>query len=188
MIVYIHGFGGSGAGVKAGQAKKMFGAASLLAPSLSYVPDLAVATLSELIEFLLQKGETVSLIGSSLGGYYAIHLAEKFNLKAVLINPSIYPYKTLEKSVGQALNFFDLSRFEWNERHIQTLRHYEVKKPDTSRYLLLLQKGDELLDYREALDKLPGAQALVEEGGSHSYEGFEEKRESIESFLGLDKK
>ena len=183
MIFYIHGFGGSGAGVKATQAKKMFGASSVLAPSLSYVPDLAIATLSEMIEMLLQKGEPVHLIGSSLGGYYAIYLAEKYNLKAVLINPSVYPYKTLEKSIGEALNFFDLSRFEWNERHIQTLRHYEVAKPDPSRYLLLLQKGDELLDYREALAKLPGAEARVEEGGCHSFEGFEEKKELIAGFF-----
>lgn len=186
MIIYIHGFGGSGAGVKARAAKKMFGEADLLAPSLSYVPDLAVATLSELIELLQRQGEPVSLIGSSLGGYYAIYLAEKYNLKAVLINPSVHPYQTLEKSIGRALNFFDLSRFEWNERHIQTLRHYEVDAPDPSRYLLLLQKGDELLDYREALAKLPGAEGIVEEGGSHSYEGFEGKRVFIASFFGMD--
>jgi predicted esterase YcpF (UPF0227 family) len=132
---------------------------------------------------LQQKGETVHLVGSSLGGYYAIYLAEKHNLKAVLINPSVYPYKTLKKSIGQALNFFDLSRFEWNERHIQTLRHYEVAHPDPSRYLLLLQRGDELLDYREALAKFPKSRAVVEEGGSHSYEGFGTKKEVIADFF-----
>ncbi len=109
MLIYIHGFGGSGRGVKATLFKKVFKEEPCIAPLLSYVPDLAVQTLSELIETFLARGESVSLIGSSLGGYYALYLGECYGLKTVLLNPSLYPYKTLAAYVGEGLNF---CRFE----------------------------------------------------------------------------
>ena len=96
MIIYIHGFGSSGHGGKASLFREYF-EDEVIAPSLSYVPNLAIDTLEQLIEMLLEKGETVGLVGSSLGGYYSIYLANKYDLKAVLINPAIYPYKTLDK-------------------------------------------------------------------------------------------
>lgn len=183
MIIYIHGFGGSGLGVKAKLSREMFKYEIVMAPSLPYVPDLAVATLRELIDKFLKKGEPVQLIGSSLGGYYALYLADLFRLKAVLVNPSIYPYKSLESSIGMVPNFYDGSSFEWNGKHIGMLRNYEVKNPNQENLLLLVQKGDELLDYREALEKLPRARAVVEEGGSHGFDNFESQRGVIEEFF-----
>ena len=87
MIIYIHGFGSSGQGGKANLFRDYFKSRgqSFIAPSLSYVPELAMSTLEELIN----SYDEVELIGSSLGGYYSIYLAEKYGLKAVLVNPAI---------------------------------------------------------------------------------------------------
>lgn len=155
---------------------------TFIAPSLSYVPDLAIGTLCELIE-AFQKHEKVYLIGSSLGGYYSLYLAEKYTLPAVLINPAMYPYKKLELALGQALNYHDLSHFEWRETHLQMLKNIEIESPDPKNYLLLLQQGDEILDYREALHKLPAAKHMVEEGGDHSFIGIERYVETIKEFF-----
>ncbi len=183
MIIYIHGFAGSGRGQKALTVRDFF-KERVVAPSLSYIPDLAVDTLKQIVESFLPK-EPVSLIGSSLGGFYAVHLCEIYGLKAVLINPSVEPYKTLSHYTGMVTNFYDLSKFEWNERHIEQL---ERMKPGTGlkpeNFLLLLQKGDELLDYRVAQQRFQGARMIIEEGGSHSFEGFERHLESIERFFG----
>ncbi len=149
MILYIHGFGSSGVGSKALKFKEYYAHGTLIAPSLSYVPLLAIDTLKQLIEFALAQGEKVHLIGSSLGGYMAIFLATHYNLKAVLINPSIKPTLTLQKAKG--LNYYDLSGFEWNTQHLTMLEAFNVAHPNPDNYLLLLQKGDESLDYREAL-------------------------------------
>ena len=154
---------------------------AFMAPSLSYVPDLAIETLCDIID---SQTEPVSLVGSSLGGYCALYLAQKYKLKVTLINPSIYPYKTLASYTGLVTNFYDGSRFEWNDRHVETLKKYEVEAAEVSA-LLLLQKGDLLLDYQQALAKLPHAEAIVEDGGDHGFVGIERYFEKI---VGLSSK
>jgi len=184
MILYIHGFGSSGKGGKALEFKRYFKEQNIpfIAPSLSYVPELAIDTLKQLIE----SYDDVTLIGSSLGGYYAIYLAEKYGLKAVLINPAVDSSKTLRRVLdlgGMAKNYFDNTQFTWNENHVSMLQHYRVERVKYGEYLLLLQTGDDVLDYKEALAKLPNAQSIVEEGGTHPFEGIEKHFETTVSFV-----
>ncbi|HIP14332.1 MAG TPA: esterase, partial [Sulfurimonas autotrophica] len=118
-----------------------------------------------------------------LGEYYTTYLACKYNLKAVLINPSIYPYITLQKTVGFMQSFYDNSRFEWKESHLQMLKKYEIQEPKYKNFMLLLQKGDETLDYTEAVNKFANATLVIEEGGSHSFDNIERYFEKTEEFL-----
>lgn len=182
MIIYIHGFGGSGKGIKATLFREYFKNKDeyFIAPSLSYIPELAIQTLEELIE---SYDKDVVLIGSSLGGFYSIYLAQKYSLKAVLINPSIFPFETLKLVLGTAPNFYDNSTFEWSENHIEMLKQYVSDVKDQSNILLLVQKGDELLNYKHALNKVPDASHIVEDGGNHSFENIERHFEKIDSFL-----
>jgi len=181
MIIYIHGFGSHGLGSKANAFKTYFKekGEAFLAPSLSYIPDLAIHTLEELIK----SNKDVKLIGSSLGGFYALYLAQKYGLKAVLVNPSIYPYITLEKVLGEAPSFYDESHFEWKQSHLEMLKKYETDSVIQEDIMLLLQKGDETLDYREAVAKLPNAKQIVEEDGSHSFDGIERYFIEVDGFL-----
>lgn len=182
MIIYIHGFGSSGHGGKASLFREYF-EEEVLAPSLSYVPNLAIDTLEQIIEILLQKGETVGLVGSSLGGYYAIYLACKYDLKAVLINPAIYPYKTLDK-IGMAMNYYDRTSFEVTSEHINQLKFLEVNDIENQEnFLTLLQTDDEVLDFNEAVEKLSNSELIIEEGGNHSFENIESYFRKIYNFL-----
>lgn len=182
MILYIHGFGSSGYGGKATLFREYF-EDEVITPSLSYVPSLAIDTLEQIIELLLAKDETVGLVGSSLGGYYAIYLANKYDLKAVLINPAIHPYKTLDK-IGMAMNYYDGTSFEVTAEHIQTLKGFEVKQiKNQENFLTLLQTEDEVLDYNEAVEKLPNSELVIEEGGNHSFENIESYFRKISTFL-----
>ena len=182
MILYIHGFGSSGHGGKASLFREYF-EEEVMAPSLSYIPNLAIDTLEQLIEMLLEKDETIGLVGSSLGGYYAIYLASKYDLKAVLINPAIYPYKTLDK-VGMAMNYYDMSSFEVTSEHIQALKFLEVEEVlNQDNFLTLLQTDDEVLDYNDAVEKLPNSELIIEDGGNHSFENIESYFRKIYNFL-----
>ena len=184
MIIYIHGLGGSGQGVKASIFRKHFSSDSFYAPSISTVPNLAISTLEDIIEILQNRYKIrVGLIGSSLGGYYALYLSNKYKIRSVLINPSIQPTITLDSQMIEGVNFYDSSGFEWNRRHLEMLKKYEVKDINTNLHLLLTQKGDELLDYRKGVEKLKGAQSIIEEGGSHSFDGIERHFGVIEEFL-----
>ncbi|MCG3720375.1 esterase, partial [Aliarcobacter butzleri] len=86
MIIYIHGFASCGFGSKAQKFKEYF-EEEIITISLPTIPNLAIDTLEQIIEFSLNKDENVYLIGSSLGGFYSLYLANKYDLKAVLINP-----------------------------------------------------------------------------------------------------
>ena len=182
MIIFIHGFGSSGFSFKADRTREYFEKESVLAPSLSYVPILAIKTLEEIIEYGLKQGR-VSLIGSSLGGYYAHYLSNKYNIKAVLVNPALNADIRLSQESGMATNYYDLSKFEWSSSHIEQLKALKIENPNEKNLMLMLQKGDEVIDYKEALEMLPNAKLILEEGGDHSFLGFAEHLEEIEKFF-----
>ena len=185
MTIIIHGFGSAGKGGKAMLFREYFKEQGkpCIAPSLSYVPELAMDTLEQLVE----SYDDVTLVGSSLGGYYAIYLAEKYGLKAVLINPAVYSEETLKKRMvevgGMATNYHDGSQYTWNKNHVEMLKKYRVDEVKHGKYLLLLQTGDDVLDYKDAVAKLPHSETIIEEGGTHPFEGIERHFGRIEQFM-----
>jgi predicted esterase YcpF (UPF0227 family) len=187
VIIYVHGFGGSGEGHKARVFRKHYEDKIFIAPSLSYVPKLAVNTLDELIISYKCIGQKIVLIGSSMGGFMSIYLSQKHDLKTVLINPAVYSYETLKRAVGHAPNFFDSSTFEWNEEHLKMLKEYKTDIKGNKDYLVMLQKGDELLNYKDAYnifkEKINPKNMIVEDGGSHLFENIESKFGIIDNFL-----
>jgi len=48
--------------------------------------------------------------------------------------------------------------------------------------MLLLQKGDTVLNFQEAVDKFLGATIFLEDGRTHSFEGIERYFEKIVGF------
>ncbi len=184
-IIYVHGFASTGSAVKAGILRQYFGDDNVLSPTLAVDPDLAIDQLTALIEQLLDQNETPVLVGSSLGGFYSIFLAEKFNLKAALINPAVEAQVRLEEAVGFHRNWHSNEEFEFKESYLDSLAKYYVNKPDCSHYLLLLQEDDELLDYRQAMEHLSTAQTVVKTGGGHHYNCFVDEMERLADFFEL---
>ncbi len=185
MIIYIHGFASSGFGTKPQKFKEYF-EEDIITISLPTIPNLAIDTLEQIIEAFLNKEEDVYLVGSSLGGFYALYLANKYDLKAVLINPAIDPWGTLDRYEGIdfVTNYYDNSRFEFTKAHIKSLKNYEVnyiKNPQN--FMTLLQEEDEVLDYSVAASKLEDTELIIEEGGNHSFDGIERYFRKISRFF-----
>ncbi len=183
MVIYIHGFGSSGQANKAKLFREYFKSQNqrFIAPSLSYVPNLTISTLEELINSYY---EDIYLIGSSLGGYYATYLSlnEKVK-KVVLINPAVMPTNTLQKSLGDAINFYDNSTYNWCKEHLGMLNTYNTKDINKNKFMILLQKGDEVLNYKDALDKYDGANIVLEDGGDHGFKDIHDHFDSINKFF-----
>ena len=176
MIIYIHGFASCGKSNKSEALKKYFKTEEFIAPDIPTTPKEAIKFLEKLI-----SKDTI-LIGSSLGGFYATYLAEKHNLKAVLINPSTNPYKNADKFIGTHERFCDKKKFKITKKDIKNLKKLRIKKPK-SKYLVLLQSKDEVLDYKLALKKFKKQKVVLEYGGNHRFENISDYFSMIENFI-----
>jgi predicted esterase YcpF (UPF0227 family) len=155
--------------------------ADYFCPTLPNSPREAIA----LVEAKLasQQPDAATLVGSSLGGFYTTHLAEKHGCKAVLINPAVHAHLLLRGALGPQTNWHTGEKWELTEAHLAELAALDVAaitRPE--RYLLLAQAGDEVLDYRDAVSYYAGAAQIIEDGGDHGFAGFERHYQTILDF------
>ena len=185
MLVYLHGFNSSPASGKARQLGEHMATigrqADYSCPALPNSPREAIAHVeAELAE---RRPGSVTLIGSSLGGFYATHLAEKHGWKAVLVNPAVHAHKLLRSALGPQTNWHTGEQWELTEAHLAELAALDVDEITLpKRYLLLAQTGDEVLDYRDAVAYYAGATQIIEDGGDHGFAGFERHYQTILDF------
>lgn len=184
-ILYLHGFCSSPASWKSrllGEEMARRGLAEHFAcPPLSPVPAEAMAAVSAMIE--AARGP-LTLVGSSLGGHYASHLAEKYGLNAVLINPAVVAALDLGLFLGEHANFHSGERFVFGEQHAAQLKA-QVSRPTPARYWLLLETGDAVLDCRQAQAFYAGCRQTVLAGGDHSFTKFPDFVPQIIEYAGL---
>lgn len=176
-ILYIHGFASCGEGNKSLTLQSYFGNENVITIDLPPSPKDAIKELEALIESFKVK----LLIGSSLGGFYATYLAEKYGLKAVLVNPSTQPWKTLLPYVGWQKRFCDDEVFEFKADYLEYLKTLQTI-PKRGNYLLLLQSEDEVLDYTKAKTLYCGHKIIVEYGGNHRFENIHDYLSMIKHF------
>jgi len=176
MIIYLHGFNSSPASHKAQVLKSYMEARGLAArfacPALPDTPAEAVRVIEQAIAG--QDARTLTLVGSSLGGYYATWFVEKLGCRAVLINPAITPHLGLEAYLGPQKNLHTGAPYELTRAHLEGWRKLLVERVDPEKYLLLVETGDEVLDWREAARKYEGARMVIRQGGDHSLQCFAE--------------
>lgn len=187
LIVYLHGFNSSPSSHKAqvmGRYLEKLGMSDRYAcPALPPLADDALAAAEQAMRG--REGAAVCLVGSSLGGFYATYLAEKHGAKAVLINPAIEPHVGLRDYLGPQNNLHTGEPYQLTERHLQQWARLYVPTITPARYLLIVETGDEVLDYRAALARYAGAEQVVVEGGDHSLQSFADHLPRILRFAGL---
>jgi predicted esterase YcpF (UPF0227 family) len=135
------------------------------------------------IEASVASGE-VCFVGSSLGGLYATYLAEARGAKAVLINPAVEPHVGLRAYLGPQRNLYTGEAYPLTEAHLREWEKLVVPRITPSRYLLLVETGDEVLDYRQAVRRYAGCEQVVLEGGDHSLQSFPRHLARIVEFAG----
>lgn len=189
-IVYLHGFRSSPASIKARQLQAVVDALPasrrpvLHIPFLQHGPAQAVAHVAAWVS--ANAREPLTFVGSSLGGFYATHLAERFDARAVMINPAVHPERDLAPWIGTQTNLYTGEAFEVTPAHFDELAKLGVPaitRPE--RYLLLAESGDEVLDYREAVGFYGGAWQYVRGGGDHTFTEFEAQIPAILRFAGV---
>ncbi|HWH46974.1 MAG TPA: YqiA/YcfP family alpha/beta fold hydrolase [Burkholderiales bacterium] len=175
MIVYIHGFNSSPASHKANQLRERLAelgrGAEFVCPELPHVPKQAMALLER--EIARMAAHEVTLVGSSLGGFYATSLTEKTGARSVLVNPAITPQSGLRAYLGHQKNLHSGEEYVLTEEHLAQLADLQVRKPARlDRYLLMHTTGDELLDWRIAIEHFRGCRQVIVQGSDHGFAEF----------------
>ena len=186
-IIYLHGFKSSPQSIKGQQLLdycRVHQELQLHLPDLNQPPLEALAYVSDLIEQL----QDVVLIGSSLGGFYATQLVAKYGIPAVLINPAMRPWQLFRDLYGKTQLPYQVHE-HWTLTDSQLLQLEKIAVPfvqDADKILVLLQQGDEVLDYREAEGFYRGkhsAMLITEANGNHAMDDFAEKIPMALQFL-----
>ncbi|VUD62100.1 hypothetical protein TDB9533_02970 [Thalassocella blandensis] len=189
-LVYLHGFLSSPKSAKAVESKAWFAehfpSVNFVCPALSSYPRIAKQQLHEIVA--QHKSDELFVIGSSLGGFWATYLIENtWAEKAVLVNPAVNPQSRFHEHVGKELNYFyseEILRLTDEDLvELTSADHPHITFPE--KYWLMVQTEDETLDYRMAVEKYHASEKLIEEGGNHSFEGYERWLPKIAEFFEL---
>ena len=183
-VIYIHGFNSSEKSFKAVRFGEYMAHCGVeyCVPRLSHEPFHAIIQIEQLL-----TPNTV-LLGSSLGGFYATYLSQKYQLPAVVINPAVKPFLLLSSFLGSNYNPYQDTHYELNKSHISALKSLSISDLQQPSLLYLLQQtGDEVLAFQQAVKYYSQCKQHIEFGGDHSFVNFESTFASIVDFLKITK-
>jgi len=189
MIFYFHGLGSSGEAVKANRLREYFSAREPAVEVLSPTyPAWDVREGERVLRLEVNQAiaahptEPLLFVGSSMGGFYARRLAGAFpGARIALINPALTPATGLAKYIGVNERIHTGEEFVITAEHVAAFG--EAEEWELVPTLLLIDKGDEVLDYRVAADIYEGrAERVLFEDGCHVFDHMEEALPLIERF------
>ena len=176
-IVYLHGFISSPQSKKAvmlgDYLKNVVSGIDYRVPELHHRPARAIAQVEEACRGV--AAQDLTLVGSSLGGFYATAMAERLGCRAALVNPAVHPHRHFARYLGPQRNMYTGEEFELTQEHVDELRGMDVAaitRPE--RYWLFVETGDVTLDYRDAVAFYVDTLHTVVRGGDHTLVSFPE--------------
>lgn len=177
-LVYLHGFISSPQSRKAlmlgDYVRRCVTGLEYVVPQLHHRPARAIEQVLEACRAV--PVADLTLVGSSLGGFYATVAAERLGCRAALLNPAVHPHSHFAKYLGRQRNLYSGEEFVLTMEHVDELRALDPPAiTRLERYWLFVETGDEVLDYREAVARYAGAVQEVVRGGDHTLTCFPER-------------
>ncbi|WP_096672760.1 YqiA/YcfP family alpha/beta fold hydrolase [Polynucleobacter meluiroseus] len=189
LVVYLHGFRSSPNSTKAvltGNAIKALltdlHAYEWYCPQLLASPKESIAMVENYID--ASNAESLVIMGSSLGGFYANYLTEKYQCKGVALNPAVRAARELAPHVGLMTWYDSNLPLDFRSEYVDELKALQVEAiTNPTRYFLMAAKGDELLDWKEMAEFYDSAQQLVLEGSDHGISGYADHLPAVIEFI-----
>ena len=190
-IIYIHGLDSDANSTKGllleGYCEQHYPEITVQRPDLNQSPEQVFRYLTDLVTELSKDAKTV-IIGSSLGGYFSTLVSNHIGCAAILLNPSTQPHITLqrfeedksadtleaESHKEKVLHTTD-GGWEVTKADLQWFAHHQLLSVEnSSQVVVMLKKGDELLDANlsAAFYKHQGATVILQDGGDHRFSDF----------------
>jgi uncharacterized protein len=193
-LLYLHGFRSSPLSTKAQSMARRVAAYNATqpvalqiqwhCPQLPPSPAQAMVELMQWVQTGQRKSEPLAVIGSSLGGFYAALVAQASDCRCVLLNPAVYPARDLVAYIGRVKNWHDAGDYEFTQQHVdelQTMQSTAFTQPE--RYMAIISKGDEVLDWREMTARYPAAKLKLLEGSDHAISEFDDYANEVLAFV-----
>ncbi len=194
-LLYLHGFRSSPQSMK---ALKMGARVAGEHPGVHWwcpqLPPSPAEATSQLLQGVRDwPRETMAVVGSSLGGFYARWLALQTGCRrTVLLNPAVQPARDLAAYIGEQRAWHDpAERFFFQPHHVDELRalqddiaHLAPARPATpERQFAVVAQGDELLDWREMVAFCAGGALRLLPGSDHALSDFDRHIDAVLDFL-----
>ena len=187
-LLYLHGFRSSPHSFKARMIASWLAAhrgdVRWSCPQLPLSPHEAIAIACESVAS--GSHESMAVIGSSLGGYYATHVAQRFGCRAVVLNPAVHPERDLARYIGETTAWHSEARLLFRAEYVDEFR--ELGQPALTRhdrYMAVIAKGDEVLDWHEMVERYEGCRIKLLEAGDHALSDFAAHLPDVLRFLDL---
>ena len=187
-IYYFHGFASTAKSWKVQLLKKHVEKEPKISLTVPTLPVNPMEVKEVFGKFVSDYGKPALVIGSSLGGFYARYVSALYDMPAVLINPSIFPWRTLSVCIGLNTRYYTGETFEWKREYLDSLKEMndEIEGVDPKHHHLhfFLATDDEVLDHAKIPELFPGAAAIrFFDNCKHSFERFPEIIPEIEKLL-----
>lgn len=171
-ILYLHGFLSSAQSLKALQTRafveKYYPASSLDCPQLSAHPQTAWAQLNELGERPYS-----AVMGSSMGGFLATHLAQRKHIPAICINPVAHPHQLIDAYRGQHINPYTGELISIGQAEVEFLAQIDIGQLTAAELLQVhLNLGDEVIDVHSTQTLYADSHLHTYAGGDHAFSNY----------------
>ncbi|TXD99915.1 esterase [Mitsuaria sp. TWR114] len=188
-LIYLHGFRSSPRSAKARRMAEWTAAHRpdlvFACPQLPPSPREAMALVDALIRDWPR--DTMAVMGSSLGGFYATWVAQRTGARTALLNPAVDPARDLANHIGEQTCWQDPDEhFFFRREFVDELRKLDAGAlAHPERLMAVIAKGDEVLDWREMHARYQGCRIKLLEGSDHGLADFDDHLDELAEFLGL---
>ena len=188
LVVYLHGFRSSPRSSKAQMTGDAIAHRVEQGAAIEWYCPQLLASPRESMDMVQRhidaaKADRLTVIGSSLGGFYTNYLAERYGCKGIALNPAVRAGRELAPHVGMMTAYDSEEPFDFRAEYINELNRMQVESitlPD--RYLLLAATGDELLDWREMAAFYLGTQQIIIQGSDHGISNYVDYLDAVIDF------